>query len=544
MVTSRCHPEGASTRAVRGWTASALALLAVLSFAADAQAGRSTPATPAAADADSAVAGEVPEELQDVLPELEAADQPPTRRELAAAGVTDGSAARGVSGRRFGSVLWRAATGSQGMRHDGRFSANAELLRGRVTVRLRPEAAPAVSGAGSLGRGAIRGWFGHLGLRHGYGLALGDAARRGSLAADQRFGGQAGGLVPRTAAGSGEAGTQAGISCGAGPWEADVLAAAGPGPVSWAVRVARGGGGGQLSVLAVTDTLSERASLAGVMARDNLDAGWEALVARPHAGAATLAVVTHLGWQVMPGLRLELASGLAQGTTRAAVPVLPTGADRGWALRLAWSERGIGALEILAHGADTAPASTVALRRQVGILEAAWERRVGPGLSAFARCRRAARSDQVWSERAPWLPPTLEPAAARTLLHAGMEADDGSRRASLHWRSFTSEGTATTGNRQAISATAARHWRSGWSLWADATSAWGDPVDLVRGLSPVPGLVLPRHWGAWRSEVLLGMGRKWGSLQVHLALARRLPDPVAGAVAGSVEGWLEARGSF
>ena len=57
--------------------------------------------------------------------------------------------------------------------------------------------------------------------------------------------------------------------------------------------------------------------------------------------------------------------------------------------------------------------------------------------------------------------------------------------------------------------------------WA---AAWGEPEDLVSGLSPLPGYVLPRHWGHWAEETMLGLAWTQGRCRLSVAGARRLPN--------------------
>jgi hypothetical protein len=95
---------------------------------------------------------------------------------------------------------------------------------------------------------------------------------------------------------------------------------------------------------------------------------------------------------------------------------------------------------------------------------------------------------------------------------------------------------------------ARRHVTRRWTGWLEATSAWGDPVDLVRALTPLPGVVVVRHWGRWRSEAVVGIAGELGAATVRLALARRLPEPGAAAdpvpESSALEGWLEASAAW
>jgi hypothetical protein len=49
----------------------------------------------------------------------------------------------------------------------------------------------------------------------------------------------------------------------------------------------------------------------------------------------------------------------------------------------------------------------------------------------------------------------------------------------------------------------------------------------VTAIAPVPGRVLPRHWGAWRSAWSIGAGFAAAAVRLHGALLVRHPDRAA-----------------
>lgn len=508
--------------------------------AAGAGAQGSLPAAP-----DSLGADEVPPELQDLVGELDQADQPLAWRELARA-VEPSPMPTGTPGRFR--LTWRSGAAPAGLRHDARLDLESGRWRARGALRVRPEGVPEPVGAASVQLGPARLWAGHLALRQGFGLTGSDPGRRGSLSADQGLAGISGGLAARTATGAGDEGLQAGAELGRGSWRL-----AGMGGVSgrtaggprWAARLERGGGHSRWALAAGADSAGSFAGGAGRLERAQLAVNWEAAALAPDDGARALALVVGTAWRVSARLRLELLSGLADGPGRGTSAVLPGEARRGWAARLAWRERGAGALEVLAQGSSGPLVQAEPKRRRAGVLEAAWERRATGSLSVHLRCRRTTRSDFAWSAREPWLPGTASEPLVKTSLAAGLEHDDGSRRAALQWRSFTATGGGTEGNRQLLALSGVRRWPGGWEAWIDATTAWGEGVDLVRAMSPLPGLVTARHWGAWRAETLVGGGRHWNSVLVRAALARRLPVADAPGSAGDAwEAWVEARASW
>lgn len=497
------------------------------------------------ARADSLAEEELPPDLVDVIGELDALDQPLPRRDLppGSAPAEDG----GSWG--AGRLRWRAAAVVGGVRQDGRIEIAGARLAGRAVLRLRPDAAPDAAGGGHLRAGAWKVWAGHLTLRHGVGLVAADPARRASLAADQGFGGVTGGLAVRTAAARGSQGFQAGLETGGGPWQMAALwrsAADATGAAS--VRVVRGDRTGQWALFVQRDTTGIASSWSGRLSRPSVAVHWELAGRRDRGAPANLAAVAGMSWLATPGLRLEIQSGVAAAPWPDPAAVLPTGARRGWAVRLGWRERGQGALELLLQEAVLWPELSPPRRRTQQVAEVAWERRADSGVTLALRARRTARSETAWSERNPWQPGAVSPAATRTSFTALLEWEGKDTRLTGQWRSFAVGSSSGGGTRQLMALGAKRQVSRHWNGWLEAASAWGDPVDLVRGLTPLPGVVVVRHWGRWRTEAMAGIAGELGAVSVRLALARRLPEP--GTVADpesespALEGWFEASASW
>lgn len=503
------------------------------------------PSAPPIAQADSLAEEELPPDLVEVIGELDALDQPLPRRDLPQ-GVASAKDPRSGGG---GRLRWRTGAVTGGLRHDGRFELIGTRVAGRGVLRLRPNTGPDAAGGGHLRLGAWKAWAGHLTLRHGFGLIAADPARRTSLAADQGFGGITGGLAVRTAAANGPRGFQAGLETDAGRWRLASLwqsAADVPGAVS--VRVARGGEAGDWAVLVRRDTTAIASSLSGQLVRPSLAVQWELAGRQAHAAPANQAAVVGMSWLASPGLRLEIQSGVAAGPWPDPAAVLPAGSRSGWAVRLGWRDRGQGALELLLQEARLWPELSPARRRTQQVAEAAWERRAGSGITVALRARRTARSETAWSERNPWQPGEVSPAATRTSITAHLEWEGKDTRLAGQWRSFAVGSSSGGGTRQLMSLGAKRNVTHGWTGWLEATSAWGDPVDLVRGLTPLPGVVVVRHWGRWRSEAMAGIAGELGAVSIRLALARRLPAPGKASdpepESAALEGWLEASASW
>ena len=299
--------------------------------------------------------------------------------------------------------------------------------------------------------------------------------------------------------------------------------------------------------MAREDSAARAASWSGRLIRSDLEVNWELAGRRPRTGAAGLAAVSGLVWRPLAALRLELQSGVAGAVWPEAAAVLPSGALQGWAVRLQWRDRGHGALQLLLQGARQWPRATSPRRRALQVAELAWERRSGPGVTVSIRARHAARRETTWSERAPWEPGDEAAAAMRTLVAADVDWEGPGTSLTGRWRSFTVAG-GTGGTRQIISLGGRHHLSQNINLWTEVAAAWGDPVDLVTALAPLPGLVVARHWGHWRSEAAGGVAAAWGPLALRAAVARRLPDRThetgPDAPAGTIEGWVEVSGSW
>jgi len=525
----------------RAWFVLPLALAAAMAEATEAP----PPSPLSVAPADSMAGEELPPELVEVIAELDALDQPLPQRDL----LPESAPAGGGSGWGTGRLRWRTAALAGGLRQDGRFELAGDRIAGRAALRLRPDAAVDAAGGGHLRLGAWKAWAGHLTLRHGFGLVAADPARRVSLAADQGLGGVSGGLAVRTAAGEAAQGFQAGLETIGGRWRLASLwrsSADGAGAVS--VRVGRSGDAGEWAVFVQRDTTGIASSWSGRLVRPSLAVQWELAGRRTGAATPNLAAVAGVSWLAAPGLRLELQSGVSGGPWPDPAAVLPTGARSGWAFRLGWRDRGQGALELLLQGARLWPDSSLPRRRTQQVVEVAWERRAGPGLTLALRARRTARAETAWSERSPWLPGEVMPAATRTVFTAVLEWDGKPARLAGQWRSFSLGTDSGGGTRQLISFAARRSLSHRWTGWAEAATAWGEPVDLVRGMTPLPGVVVARHWGRWQSEVMAGLAGAWGPVSIRLALARRLPEPgTSGSPEPEVpalEGWFEASASW
>jgi hypothetical protein len=147
---------------------------------------------------------------------------------------------------------------------------------------------------------------------------------------------------------------------------------------------------------------------------------------------------------------------------------------------------------------------------------------------------------RLWQGRFPWLPADSYPIKHKSLVQGTVGYIAPGRDLKL-----------TAKLLRQVDASGTR-WRRLWSvrghfavgetrrIRAGYGQAWGDEVDLVTALVPVPGRILPRHWGQWQSETHLALGWQWAGGEFWLAGSWRRPEGVE-PVGGAWEAWMEGR---
>lgn len=477
------------------------------------------------------------EDLAAAVAELDALDQPPSALDLA--DLADQAQQHRDAG------PWSAFSGQARLRwrrdRDGGGAADALAEAGAASWSLRLRARRSASGD-DLMAGTAAGTVGALGLRlggwtwrHGFGLAAGGAGRSGALAADGSLGPGSGG--GRGWTGSPEPGSAVGAAVGwRGPWSADA---------AWGRRedgtvltvTSLGHPDGAWQLVAVADGPSGLAGgAAGRWRRGPWRGAWEVAL-RPAAAAP--AVGCHVGWDVR---RFALASVLVavpRGPAweqAAAQPLLGSRAGTLCALRGTWRPR---------PGASIAALVAVAAR-DGGDLPAPEHRLVSDilgrtdlaaGLEAEARLRTTARTVWEWAEAWPWAAPIQAPGRRTQVLGLAL----GRRQETPRWRlrlvSLAVDHAPTAGRRTLAGAEVRDGgagpvaWRLAWRV------AWGAPVDLVDAVSPLPGLVVPRHWGRWSGGWFAGIGLTAGPWALDAAADLR--EAMGGG--RSLELWAGAR---
>lgn len=247
-------------------------------------------------------------------------------------------------------------------------------------------------------------------------------------------------------------------------------------------------------------------SLTASLSGNGLSLGTEVALWQPEIDLpVTGAWVVHLGWRETSAHRLEAvlaASSAVRGNLLGHRPFILGGwAGHGWALRWVgrWSRRVT--LRVLASRnffrQSELPPNLA--RTNLGEVRLRYHLRTGCWLSVGMRSRHKL----VWVRSAtyPWQAPVQELKEGKTLLslQGGWERDRLGAYVLL--RSLESWAGGGRGRRQLFSLNTRMSVAGGWLLRVGWGLAWGDPQDLVSGLSPLPGYVLPGIGDAgWRKR--------------------------------------------
>jgi hypothetical protein len=166
-----------------------------------------------------------------------------------------------------------------------------------------------------------------------------------------------------------------------------------------------------------------------------------------------------------------------------------------------------------------------------------------PDMQLSMRWHERIRTWQAWSVPYPWLPPSV----AREDQRLGFTLDLKWKRGGQAWayslRSLGRQGATTNGRRTLASIQYRRNYAGGRSLLVSFQSAWGAAVDLVSAVSPMRGVLVPRHWGHWSSEILVGLEFPVLGVRLMTAISRREPafgedvQPESAVWAGARSRW-------
>ncbi len=496
--------------------------------------------------------GADPADLAATLDELSAAGAPPTATEIA-------DFLREASVPRYRSALSGRFGRQSGSGPDTGLRLNWRTAAWDVRGRWRQDRLGNRLSAATVKAGGER-WelaAGQLALPHGFGLLIGGPGRGPTLTADGRLGHGTRGLLPWVGQPAPQTIQGLGAAVGGAGWRLSVLTGTRGGRTSprgqtFVGGVARRGRRGVVSCAVLADALEQGVSLAGLYERGSSAGSFEAVWRQPVGWRRMLtAALAQAGWRPSPELRLELLAGWSDLGPRPAMgvkqPVLGDWSGRGVAVRLTWRlQRGLGIKALVHQGRGRLAVSEEKRRRQVLAdvqLTASWP----GGWFGEARLRTGGGETAAWSERFPWRPPVVVQRDLRQVQSLKSGWRQGHHRLQILWRRLrlgrVTEGVGqeSAGARSLLSLSGTRPWGQSWLLRAGWTSAWGDPVDLVSAVVPFTGYVLPRHWGQWRSEWMLGLEWQRGPWRWRSAFSWREPRQVPlGGGSGVVRaGWLE-----
>lgn len=419
---------------------------------------------------------------------------------------------------------------------DPRVALRAECapfsLRG--TYRDRSGSSRSVRGSLNLISQRLDLRFGDLGYTWAYGLLCAAPGRSPSLAAGQRL------PAPRYGPSSGgsefdpHAVTGVAMLAGSESWSVGALAGApqaGPGD-SESYRslfaVQHRSDTYDCGVLVSRSGDEQGASLAGRWQKHWLRGSWESAVwSRSEPGTSGRGWAGTLGWA---GSRSLVAEGFLSGSFGGPVPTagrrppgLPAVDGRAWGLRLGFQPRTAAAARLLlsrGQGLEYAGSGDY-LNQSLADLEVRW--RLDRALWVAARWRRKVEHVSTWSTRFPWETALPAPGSRRMVFSVSVGGRQGPRTWQLLVR--TQSDAAEPAERTRSLAQASGRWAvaPGTGVRFAWANAWGGDADLVSAIAPLNGFVLPRHWGHWRSEIMLGAEHRWSLWLAQIACSRRIP---------------------
>ncbi len=146
------------------------------------------------------------------------------------------------------------------------------------------------------------------------------------------------------------------------------------------------------------------------------------------------------------------------------------------------------------------------------------------GVEITGRWRRRNRQSETWSLIYPWQAPHVDDQELRSVLSGQINLKFHPLSTRVLARIYQQGKDAEWGTRSLITVSATYWLGPMTALQGSSTTSWGDPIDLVSAISPMAGLVLPRHWGSWHEETTLGLRLGWKSIHGRFGYSRRLPE--------------------
>ena len=481
------------------------------------------------------------EEVEDALRTLNEAGVPPTREDLARFLKEDKEGKPGRKGGKgshgfFGDLKYRVGLyRDEGWDHYGKISLGVPWLRLRARIREYRSGLRESTGTVELGAGPLELRAGVLGLSQGHGLLVGPPGRGSTLAADSGMGPRRERMVTWLGSDDRRALSGFGGTVRLGPWSLRFIREevggqeVAPPLRNYVIQVGLLKEDWRVSVAGQSHGSAGGASISAGVAKGPLSGSMEAmaLVSSPGIPPAGAGII-QVRWSPVRGSGLEGQFGFsdlpAAPRLSSRPPVLPGWAGRGFAVRgFTRTSSGL-VLRALFHLGQHLDRKGTRNRNTKMLVDLQASRKLLRPVQVSLRFRRDTRGTWGWSERYPWQAPLQTETAHRTIISAQILYEQNGRRARLMLRSYGLEKGATTGRRSLLGLSGRQTVGRGWVVRATWVSAWGDPVDLVSAVSPVSGMVLPRHWGLWRSETVLGLERIRGGLRIQSAISLRYPE--------------------
>jgi hypothetical protein len=497
------------------------------------------------------------EDIEEILAALEAAGLAPSEIDQGAWTEPPPESGKGLAGGMdfSGSVRLRGIfTAPDVFRQDLRLDLRAGPAGGRVRFAALDGRFQFLGGALNLEGNSSRLVMGYTGLQSGLGLLLAAPGRGRSPTADSSFRKPGSRLALWSAAP--ESHTVNGAALKTTWRRLTVSALAGNSgltankPVAQTKALSAGlaWGQGSLGLIALQSGNGQGISLWGLGSQGTLETGGECAVWRE--GPEKSLSIT---WEVTATLRPSRAwlfqgamaeSGGGNRSPLGRRSVFQRGDEgSGWGLRGRWS--GLKGLQLALLAAESLNRVSLPQPRLektrtwdfIGLL------RVNRILRLDFRLRSFSSRRWLWDDRFPWRPASLVTTEGRMQGKLGLTWENRGDRLSAAGRVLQTGDSEESARRVLIQVDFRRAVRPWFQVRGAYGTAWADPVDLVSAVSPLPGLVQPRHWGSWRSESLLGIGATGRLFQFWGGVSRRLPSRQDNQVA-SWQGWLELRAEW
>ncbi|MCK9996228.1 MAG: hypothetical protein KAH56_08115 [Candidatus Krumholzibacteria bacterium] len=496
------------------------------------------------------------EEVEEAIRVLSEAGVPPTREELARfLAEADKSEPQGRRGGLripiHGSAKIRVGHFQyEGLDHYGKLTLETRWLRLRARVREYRSGQRETTGTIEAGAGPIELRVGELGMIQGHGLLIGAPGRGSSLTADTGFSPRVERLVTWLGTADPRALSGFGGSVRLGNWS---LRAMNGGPRNAidssvenksVVQLGCHQKDWRISVTGFSGNQESGASLAGGMRNKPIYGSFETMVWQAAPGIpATGAAVLQVGWKPAGGSGIEGLFGysdLAEKPGLASRPaVLPGWDGRGLALRGYTRTSSGTVLRGMVHLGSNLDRVGSRSRKVKTLIDLQAGRKLSRQIELAVRYRSTDLRAWQWSERYPWQPPRAAGSQRRTIISVQVVLEQARLRARLMVRSYGLDKEVDNGRRSLVSLTGKYVLGETWKLRGAWVTAWGDPVDLVSAISPLTGMVLPRHWGRWRSETVMGLEWLYGGVRVQVAGSLRNPEPGGGEIIVRTV-WVEA----